>query len=191
MTFDGQPLPPDLRLLGLHIGYVTDRKDPERLGRVRVCIPGLVEPESAWAFPLGTSGGGSKDFGFFAIPEEGAEVGVLFQMGDIAAPYYLAGHWGRPSGKSEVPEEAQGETPDNRVLSTRSFRIELDETKGKRKLKLTSKDTGDSLTFDAEANTVALDATTALTLRAVGSIRIEALEVVINGRIVRPTAGAI
>lgn len=191
MTFDGQPPPPDLRLLGLHIGYVTDRKDPERLGRIRLCIPGLIEPESAWAFPLGTSGGGSKDSGFFAIPEAGAEVGVFFQMADITAPYYLAGHWGRPNGDSEVPEEARGETPDNRVISTRSFRIELDETQGQRKLKLTSKDTGASLTFDAEANTVALEATTALTLRAVGSIRIDALEVVINGRIVRPTAGAI
>ncbi len=186
MSFDGEPSPPDPRLLGLHIGYVTDRSDPKKLGRVRVCVPGLVEPESAWAFPLGTSGGGSRDCGFFAVPEEGAEVGVFFQMGDITAPYYVAGHWGRPNGESEVPEEARGDTPDNRVISTRSFRIELDETKGQRRLKLTSKDTGDSLTFDAESNTVELNSTTSLTLSAVGSIRIQALEVVIAGRVVRP-----
>ncbi|HEU4405503.1 MAG TPA: phage baseplate assembly protein V, partial [Polyangiaceae bacterium] len=71
----------DTRLLGLYIGYVTDRDDPERLGRVRLCIPGVLEPHSAWAWPLGTGGGGSKDCGFFAVPEVGAEVGVLFNQG--------------------------------------------------------------------------------------------------------------
>lgn len=40
---------------------------------MRVKVPGLVEPASAWAFPLGTVGGG-------------AEGGVLFHQGDIGHP---------------------------------------------------------------------------------------------------------
>ena len=51
-TFDDETPPQDPRLFGLFIGYVTHRRDPEQLGRVRVCIPGLLEPHSAWAWPL-------------------------------------------------------------------------------------------------------------------------------------------
>jgi uncharacterized protein involved in type VI secretion and phage assembly len=190
-TFDDDIETHDTKLLGLYVGYVTNRRDPEKLGRVRVCVPGVLEPESAWAWPLGTVGGGSKDAGFFAVPEEGAEVGVFFNQGNVDQPYFVASHWGRPQGASEVPEEAQQDPPDNRVLSTKTFRIELDETEKSRKLKLTNKKTGDHLVLDAEENTVTLQATTALTLRAVGAISIEALQVTIAGRVVRPTADPI
>ena len=57
-TFDDDIQARDTRLLGMYVGYVTHRRDPDRLGRVRVCIPGVVEPHSAWAWPLGTAGGG-------------------------------------------------------------------------------------------------------------------------------------
>ncbi|HVJ14794.1 MAG TPA: phage baseplate assembly protein V [Polyangiaceae bacterium] len=190
-TFDDDVERHDTRLLGLYVGYVTRRDDPERLGRVRVCVPGVLEPESAWAFPLGTVGGGSKDCGLFAVPEEGAEVGVFFNQGNVDAPYYLAGHWGKPAGESELPEEAQRELPTNRVLSTKTFRVELDEGEGSRKLKLTNKKTGDHLVFDAEENSVTLEATTAITLRAVGAISLDAAQITIAGRPVRPVADPI
>jgi uncharacterized protein involved in type VI secretion and phage assembly len=190
-TFDDDIQSHDTRLLGMYVGYVTKRDDEEQLGRVRVCIPGVVEPESAWAWPLGTVGGGSKDRGFFAVPEEGAEVAVFFNQGNVDTPYYLCAHWGKPNGESEVPEEARKSPPDNRVLSTATFRIELDESKDSRKLRLTNKKTGDHLVFDAEENTVTLEATTALTLRAVGAISLEATQVTIAGRVVRPIADPI
>ena len=179
------------KLLGLHVGHVVDRDDPKGLGRVRVCIPGVLEPESTWAWPLGTAGGGSKNRGLFAVPERGAEVGVLFNQGDIDAPYYLAGHWGRPGGDSEVPAEAQASPPDNRVLSTETFCVELDERIGRRRLQLTNRKTGDHIVFDAEANTVTLEGTTAVTIRATGAVRIEATQVFIAGRPVRPVGDPI
>jgi uncharacterized protein involved in type VI secretion and phage assembly len=181
----------DKRHDGMHLGYVTRRDDPERLGRVQVCVPGLLEPHSAWAWPLGTAGGGSKDRGLFAVPEEGAEVALFFHQGDIDEPYYLAANWGRPGGESEVPEEAQTSPPDNRVFATGTFRIELDESAGGRKLKLTNKKTGDHLVFDAEENSVTLAATTALTLRAVGALTLEGIQITIGGRLVRPIADPI
>lgn len=186
MTFDDDIETHDTKLLGMYLGYVAQRDDPEQLGRVRVCIPGVLEPESAWAWPLGTAGGGSKNRGFFAVPEQGAEVAVFFNQGNVDAPHYLAAHWGKPGGESELPEEAQKAPPDNRVLATETFRIELDESEKSRKLKLTNRKTGDHLVFDAEENTVTLEATTALNLRALGAISIEALQVTIAGRPVRP-----
>jgi uncharacterized protein involved in type VI secretion and phage assembly len=190
-TFDDDLSTHDTRLLGMYLGYVTERDDPEQLGRVRVCIPGVLEPASAWAWPLGTGGGGSKNRGLFAVPEQGAEVAVFFNQGNVDAPHYLAAHWGKPGGESEVPEEARSTPPNNRVLATETFRVELDESEHGRKLKLTNRKTGDHLVFDAEENTVTLEATTALTLRAVGAISIEATQVTIAGRLVRPIADPI
>ncbi len=174
----------DTRLLGMYVGYVVDRDDPDNLGRVRVCVPGLIEPHSAWAWPLGTVGGGSKNRGFFAVPEQNAEVALFFNQGDIEQPWYLCAQW----GSGEPPEEAK---PDNRVLATETFRIELDETKGARKLKLSDKKSGQFILFDAEDNTLTIQATTAITIRALGAISLEATQVNIAGRVVRPIAGAI
>ena len=185
-TFDDDIESRDTRILGMCVGYVTNRRDPARLGRVRVCIPGLVEPESAWAWPLGTAGGGARDTGLFAVPPEGAEVAVFFDQGDPDSPHYLSGHWGAPGGASEVPEEARRDPPDNRVFATPTFRVEFDESDGAKRLKLTNRRTGDHLVLDAETNTVTLSATTTLTLRAVGAVVIEAPVVTIAGRAVRP-----
>src|SRR5690242_7993094 len=134
---------PDHRLLGLHIGHVVDRADPLKLGRVRVRIPGLIQDASAWAFPLGTLGGGSDRRGFFAVPEDGAEVGVLFHEGDVDRPWYLAGHWGLPGGATEIPgparELSKTETPQIRALETRRFVLAFDDRAGHEALRIEDK----------------------------------------------------
>ena len=181
----------DTRLFGMYVGHVTDRKDPDKLGRVRVCVPGLLEPHSAWAWPLGTVGGGSKNRGFFAVPEEGAEVALFFNQGDVDKPYFISAHWGKPNGESEVPEEAQMDSPDNRVLATETFRLELDESEGARRLKITNKKTDDYLLFDAEENTITLQGTTSIIIKAVGAISLDATHITIGGRAIRPVTDAI
>lgn len=175
------------RRYGMHLGYVTRRDDPEGLGRVQVCIPGLVEPHGPWAWPLGTVGGGSRRRGFFAVPELGAEVAVFFREGDIACPHYLAAHWGIVDGSSEVPDEAQ-RSPDARVLATETFRIVIDESGGRRRLELLNRETHDRLLIDAEDHTITIEGTTAITLRTLGAIAIEGNHITIGGRIVRPVA---
>jgi uncharacterized protein involved in type VI secretion and phage assembly len=186
---------PDQRLLGLHIGHVVDRADPLQLGRVRVRIPGLIQDASAWAFPLGTLGGGSDRRGFFAVPEDGAEVGVLFQEGDVERPYYLAGHWGMPGGSTEIPSAARGlsreQTPQVRVLETRRFLLVFDDRAGHETLRIEDKLSHDQIEFDGTALGMTVKATSALILKADGLINIEGTTVVINGRLVLPGGGAI
>ena len=179
------------KLLGMHMGYVTDRKDPETLGRIRFCIPGLIEPQGPWAWPLGTGGGGSKNRGLFAVPEVGAEIAIFFHQGEISEPYYLSAHWGAPDGESEVPEEAQVSPPDNRVLATETFRVEMDESEGNRRLKITNLKSGCHLLLDGEENAVTLSGTTAVRIQAEGIISLEAPIVTIAGRVVRPVAKSI
>jgi uncharacterized protein involved in type VI secretion and phage assembly len=180
----------DPRYTALYIGQVVDREDPEGLGRVRVRIPGLVEPASAWAFPLGTLGGGSDRRGFFAVPEKDAEVGVLFHQGDIDHPYYLAGHWGRPGGQVEVPEPVRGlakeEAPKVRAFETGRFLLTFDDRGGKESLVIKDKKSGDQVEFDSVAMGITIKATSALLLRADGLVSIEAPSVQINGRVVLP-----
>jgi len=178
----------DTKLPFIYEGTVVDRDDPDKLGRIKFAIPGLIEPSSPWAFPVGTMGGGSKDNGLFAVPEVDAEVYVFFVGGDIDEPRYLAGHWGETDDGNEVPEEAQKDPPDNRVLATRNFRIEMDESEGEKKLRLTNKKTGDFIEMNAEDNTITIQATTGLTIKATGVVDIRGTLLQLNGRSVLPTA---
>jgi len=177
--YDDEPVTTDLRFMVVHLGTVTDRNDPEGLGRVRLRIPGLIEPETAWAWPLGTVGGGAAACGFFAVPPEGADCAVWFAGGDPDVPLYIAGPYGKPGGQSEVPLEGQA-GPDVRVFSTPTFAIVLDEQAPA--LRLVNRKTGDKVEFDPTTNTITVQATTELKLQAVGRIAIEALAVTINGR---------
>ncbi|MBB5936596.1 VgrG-related protein [Streptomyces zagrosensis] len=76
------------RCAGLVNGTVTDTKDPEGLGRVKVRFPWLSdEYASDWARTAQASGiGGGEAF----IPEVGDEVLVGFEQGHLDRPYVLA-----------------------------------------------------------------------------------------------------
>jgi uncharacterized protein involved in type VI secretion and phage assembly len=180
----------DPRYTALYIGEVVDREDPEGLGRVRVRIPGLVDPASPWAFPLGTVGGGSDRRGFFSVPEKGAEVGVLFHQGDVDHPFYLCGHWGKPSGQAEVPEPARSlpkeETPQVRAFETKRFLLAFDDREGKEAFLIKDKKSGDQIEFDGVAMGITIKATAGLVLKADGLVNIEGAAVQINGRLVLP-----
>lgn len=177
-------------LPGLYLGEVVDREDPESLGRVRVRIPGLVEPSSAWAWPLGTLGGGSDRRGFFSVPEKGAEVGVLFHQGDVDHPHYLCGHWGKPESEAEVPEPVRGlskeDAPMVRAFETGRFLLLFDDREGKEAFVVKDKKSGDQVELDGKGMGITVKATSALVLKADGMVTIDAAVVQINGRLVMP-----
>jgi hypothetical protein len=127
----------DERFLAIYDGTVVNNADPEKLGRVRVRIPGLIEPESGWAEPVGKAGG-SAQRGEFDVPEVGAFVTVQFLMGNPDRPKYQLGHWGKPGGKSEAPTYLANVSAKDahlvRVVETRSFDIVMDSRTGKAQL---------------------------------------------------------
>lgn len=172
-------------------GYVVDRADPKGLHRVRVCVPGLLEPASAWARPVATLWGGSGNMGAFGVPDNGAEVVLLFLFGDLDSPVYLTGWPGTPGGTSEVPTEAQQDPPDNRVIATHSFRVQFDETEGARGFRITVPENEDAIEYDAEALVWRIKGTSAVLIESDGSIKITGTDVSINGRSVRPSDDAI
>lgn len=187
--------PEDPRYHGLYIGQVTNNVDPEGVGRVRFQIPGFIEPESAWAFPLGTLSGGGPQQGAFFVPPIGSDVGVLFHMGDVDMPYYLGGHWGREEVPSMVEDVEPIDRPKIRSIETKKFQILIDDRTGdqedleagKERLLIRYKDTDDDyIEIDGLSRGVVVSGTSAVIVKAVGLIELNALQVQFNlGGIVR------
>jgi uncharacterized protein involved in type VI secretion and phage assembly len=140
-------------------------------------------------------GGGSDRRGFFAVPEVGAEVGVLFHQGDVDHPYYLCGHWGKPDGATEVPEPVKSlsvaDTPQVRAFETGRFLLVFDDRAGHEALVIKDKRSGDQLELDGVGMGITIKGTAALILKADGIVSIEGTTVVINGRLVLPGGGSI
>ncbi len=148
------------RFTALYVGTVFDRADPQGVGRVRVKIPGLVDPATDWAFPLGVPFGGQAQRGFFSPPELGAAVGVLFNQGDVDEPYYFSGWWGAPGGQNEVPTGATvTSNGDNKVFESGAWRIDIDDRPASLKLKILDKTNFDEVTIDAVTREVLVKTT--------------------------------
>ncbi len=78
------------RIDGVLTATVTDLKDPDDRGRVRVTFPVLSDSYvSGWARTLQAGAGSGR--GALVLPEVGDEVLVAFGLGDFGEPYVLGG----------------------------------------------------------------------------------------------------
>ncbi|HEU5087555.1 MAG TPA: VgrG-related protein, partial [Roseiflexaceae bacterium] len=88
----GVPAEANTLASGMMIGLVTNNKDPEKFGRVKVKFPWLSEEdESDWLRVVVP--GGDNNRGLLFLPEVNDEVLVGFEQGDINRPYVLGGLW--------------------------------------------------------------------------------------------------
>jgi phage protein D len=92
------------------VGIVTDNKDPDNMGRVKVKFPTLENRESFWARMV--MPGAGKGRGFDCLPEVNDEVMVAFEHGDIHRPYIVGGVW---NGKDEPPEHVDDSVKNGKV----------------------------------------------------------------------------
>jgi hypothetical protein len=87
---------------GVRVGLVTQNKDNEGLGRVKVKFPTFDDQdESAWARVASPMAGSGR--GLSVLPEVNDEVLVAFEQGDINRPYILGMLW---NGKDKPPSSA-------------------------------------------------------------------------------------
>ena len=78
------------QISGVVPAVVTNAKDPDQLGRVKIKLPWLADSyESWWARTV--QPGAGKDRGAAVLPEVGDEVLVAFAQGDLEHPYVLGG----------------------------------------------------------------------------------------------------
>lgn len=173
------------KIYGVVIGTVTNNKDPEQGGRVKVKFPWLSkDDESHWARIATLMAG--KDRGSFFLPEVDDEVLVAFEHGDVRFPYIIGALW---NGKDKSPYD-NGDGKNNvRAFKSRSghqlifndndsekkelvelrtkagHRILLDDSAGKEKITIKDK-SGNSVEFDAVQNAITIKSQMKLTLSA-------------------------
>jgi len=98
--------------LGMTIGIVTNNKDPDGVGRVRVKFPALSDSEESWWARVVTPGAGSAA-GLMFMPQIDDEVLVGFEHGDLRRPFVLGGLWG---AKAKPPTAAETFLANNKVV---------------------------------------------------------------------------
>src|SRR6059058_5810221 len=122
---------------GVFPALVSDIKDPDNQGRVKVTLPWSPDTGSgqyeAWA-RLATFMGGNNRGSWF-IPDVNDEVLVVFEGGDPRRPYVIGGLW---NGNDSPPDSMDGGGKNylKSIVSRNDIRITLDDHDGTEKLTL-------------------------------------------------------
>jgi uncharacterized protein involved in type VI secretion and phage assembly len=143
----------DSRIYGVVVGVVTDNKDPDKLGRVKVKIPRLSsDDESNWARVISFMGG--KQMGGFFLPEVNDEVLVAFEYGDINIPYVIGSLW---NGKDSPPLTNDDGKNNFRIIKSRSGHvIRLDDTDGQEKIEIVDKSENNKIIIDTKEKKISI-----------------------------------
>ena len=173
------------RIHGVAVGIVTQNRDPEGLGRVRISLPWLSEEsESDWVKVMTFMAG--NDWGGFFLPEVEDEVLVAFEHGDINHPYVLGGLWNsedRPpesnaDGSNNVRKIRsrsghevvfQDDTPGGQekleLRSKAGHTVVLSDAAGREKIEVRDKTGNNVIVLDSVQNTISVESAMKLTLK--------------------------
>ena len=185
---------------GVYPALVSDIKDPDNQGRVKITLP--WSPDSgadtyeAWA-RLSTFMAGNNRGSWF-VPDVNDEVLVAFESGDARRPYVIGALW---NGRDSPPESMDGSGKnDKKVLRSRNgVTVTLDDRNGQEQLTLETPG-GQTLTMkdgpgkielsDANGNTVTLDSA-GITVTASAAVKVNASQVTISAGMVTIDAGMV
>ena len=86
------------KIYGVEPAIVTNNKDPDKLGRIKVCFTRLEgKPESDWIRVIQTHAG--KERGWYWVPHVNDEVLVSFERGEPNRGYVIGSLW----SKTDMP----------------------------------------------------------------------------------------
>lgn len=166
------------RIYGVVTGIVTDNKDPEKMGRVKVKLPWLAEDaESNWARITNPMAG--NDRGLFYLPEVDDEVLVAFEHGDLRFPYVLGALW---NGKDNPPETNEDGKNNKRLIKSRSgMTILLNDTSGSETIEIADKDGQNKIVVDMANKKLTFTSNGDIEVKASqGSIKLDAQKIEIK-----------
>lgn len=166
------------KIFGVVVGIVTNNKDPDGLGRVKVKIPRISgEDESNWARVSSFMSG--KERGAFFLPEVDDEVLVVFEYGDINMPYVIGALW---NGVDKPPVTNDDGKNNIRLIKSRSGHIiRLNDEDGKEKIEIIDKSEKNSIIFDTAKNTITITTDKDITLSSPqGTIKLDAQKIEIK-----------
>jgi uncharacterized protein involved in type VI secretion and phage assembly len=186
------------RWFGVYPALVTDVKDPDGQGRVKVSLPWSPDTGGGryeWWARIATLMAGN-DRGSWFIPDVNDEVLIAFEAGDARRPYVLGALW---NGKDKPPASMDGSGKnDKKILRSRNgVKVTLDDTSGQEKLiletpggqKVTLKDGPGAIEIvDANGNSVKLESS-GITVTASAKVTVNASQVAISAGMVTVDAG--
>ncbi len=179
---------------GVYPALVSDIKDPDGQGRVKVTLPGSPDTGGAryeaWARVATFMGGDNR--GSWFIPDKNDEVLVSFEGGNPRRPYVLGGLW---NGSDKPPGSMDGAGNNyKKILRSRNgVMVTLDDQDGQEKFivetpggqKITLKDGPGAVEIeDSNGNSVKLE-TAGITVNASAKVTLNA------GAQVNVTAGMV
>jgi uncharacterized protein involved in type VI secretion and phage assembly len=186
------------RWYGVYPALVTDIKDPDGQGRVKIALPWSPDTGSeryeAWARLAVLMAGANR--GSWFIPEVDDEVLVAFEGGNPVRPYVVGALW---NGSDAPPESMDGAGRNHlKVLRSRNgVKVTLDDQDGQEKLiletpggqKMTLKDgPGTVEIVDSNGNSVKLEPS-GITINTQGTLTLNASGVTINAGSITANAG--
>ena len=186
------------RWYGAFPALVTDIKDPDGQGRVKITLPWSADTANsryeAWARVAMLMGGNNR--GSWFIPDTNDEVLVVFEGGDPRRPYVIGGLW---NGSDSPPESMDGGGNNyKKVLRSRNgVKLTLDDQDGQEKLiletpggqKITMKDGPGAVEIvDSNGNSIKLE-TAGITITASAKVTINASQVAVSAGMVTVDAG--
>jgi uncharacterized protein involved in type VI secretion and phage assembly len=186
------------RLYGAYPATVTDIKDPDAQGRVKVRLPWMPDNEGGgyevWARLAVLMAGANR--GTWFVPDAGDEVLVVFEGGDARRPYVVGCLW---NGSDSPPEQMDGAGNNYKksIVSRRDIRITLDDTEGQETLTLKTpmgqtiemKDGGISIEIkDASGNSIKLEPS-GITITASAQVKVQCSTMEVTAGMVTVNAG--
>jgi uncharacterized protein involved in type VI secretion and phage assembly len=186
------------RMYGVYPALVTDIRDPDQQGRVKVTLPWAPDTGGSgygnWARMATFMGGNHR--GSWFIPDVNDEVLVAFEGGDPRRPYVVGSLW----NGSDAPPESMDTVGGNyrKVLRSRNgVTLTLDDTDGAEQMiletpdgqKVTLKDgPGGIVIEDSNGNSVQLDPS-GITVTSPAKVTVNASTVEISAGMVTVDAG--
>lgn len=151
------------KIYGVVVGVVTNNKDPDKLGRIKVQFPWLSEEnESHWARLATLMAGANRGTVFF--PEVGDEVLVAFEHGDIRFPYIIGALW---NGMDTPPHDNADGKNNLRLIQSRSGHvIRLDDTSGSEKIEIIDRSGSNRIVINTADNTITIAADADITVQS-------------------------
>jgi Rhs element Vgr protein len=135
---------PTRRLDGVVPAIVTNNRDEENLGRVKVKFPTIDDSLDSWWIPIAQPLAGPET-GFWLMPKVNDEVLVAFEHGDFNRPYVVGSLW---NGQDKPPADGANADPTDQMhlLQTqKKYQLKFDDKEEQIQIKTAA---GHSLLLD-------------------------------------------